>query len=117
VLVGGHAAYNPEPLAPFIDAAVMGDGEEVTLEVDDAVRRWKLEAFATVPAQDRPQRAAAALAEVEGVYVPAFYEARYHADGRLKQTVPSSRGSRRSCPSAPCRTSRSGSTRASSSCR
>ncbi|MGA0830136.1 MAG: B12-binding domain-containing radical SAM protein, partial [Nitriliruptoraceae bacterium] len=35
VLVGGHAAFNPEPLAPFIDAAVMGDGEEVVLEIDD----------------------------------------------------------------------------------
>jgi hypothetical protein len=43
VLVGGHAAYNPEPLAPFIDAAVMGDGEEVSLEVDDVVARFKRE--------------------------------------------------------------------------
>jgi radical SAM family uncharacterized protein len=88
VLVGGHAAYNPEPLAPFIDAAVMGDGEEVTLELDDAVRTWKLEAFADgMPAQDARQRLLRRLAEVEGVYVPAFYEPRYLADGRLKQTV------------------------------
>jgi radical SAM family uncharacterized protein len=82
VLVGGHASYNPEPLAPFIDAAVMGDGEEVTLEVDEVVRRWKSEGSA-----DRHQLLRA-LAAVEGVYVPAFYEARYTTDGRLKQTVP-----------------------------
>jgi radical SAM family uncharacterized protein len=86
VLVGGHAAYNPEPLAPFIDAAVMGDGEEVTLEVDDAVRRWK-----TTDGTDR-RTLLEALAAVDGVYVPAFYEARYTADGRLKQTVPTAPG-------------------------
>jgi radical SAM family uncharacterized protein len=82
VLVGGHAAYNPEPLAPFVDAAVMGDGEEVVLEVDDAVRAWK-----TAGGGDRHELLRA-LAAVEGVYVPAFYEARYTADGRLKRTVP-----------------------------
>jgi radical SAM family uncharacterized protein len=82
VLVGGHAAYNPEPLAPFVDAAVMGDGEEVVLELDDVVRRWKQQ-----DGEDRHELLRA-LAGVEGVYVPAFYEARYTADGRLKQTVP-----------------------------
>jgi radical SAM family uncharacterized protein len=82
VLVGGHAAYNPEPLAPFVDAAVMGDGEEVSLEIDGAVRRWK-----TTDGTDR-HALLRALAAVEGVYVPAFYEARYTSDGRLRQTVP-----------------------------
>jgi radical SAM family uncharacterized protein len=86
VLIGGHAAYNPEPLAPFVDAAVMGDGEEVALEVDDAVRRWK-----RAGGDDRHQLLRA-LAAVEGVYVPAFYEARYTTDGRLKQTVPTEPG-------------------------
>ncbi|MEX2504743.1 MAG: TIGR03960 family B12-binding radical SAM protein [Egicoccus sp.] len=81
VLVGGHAAYNPEPLAPFIDAAVMGDGEQVTLEVDDAVRAWKASGSA-----DRGQLLRD-LAAVEGVYIPAFYTPRYTDDGRLKATV------------------------------
>ncbi|MBW3658710.1 MAG: TIGR03960 family B12-binding radical SAM protein [Actinobacteria bacterium] len=81
VLVGGHAAYNPEPLAPFIDAAVMGDGEEVTLEIDDVVRAWKRE-----DGRDR-HALLKRLAGVEGVYIPAFYEARYTDDGRLKATV------------------------------
>jgi radical SAM family uncharacterized protein len=86
VLIGGHAAYNPEPLAPFIDAAVMGDGEEVTLEIDDAVRAWKRSG-----SRDR-QALLRALAAVEGVYIPAFYEARYTDDGRLKATVPTQPG-------------------------
>lgn len=82
VVVGGHAAFNPEPLAPFIDVAVMGDGEEVTLEIDDVVRAWKRDDGVDRHALLRR------LADVEGVYVPAFYEARYLADGRLQRTVP-----------------------------
>ncbi len=89
VLVGGHAAYNPEPLAPFIDAAVMGDGEEVTLEVDDAIRTWKRIHLgdAQTPGPDAREDLLQRLAAVEGVYVPAFYEPRYYDDGRLRQTV------------------------------
>lgn len=85
VLVGGHAAFNPEPLAPFIDAAVMGDGEEVVLEIDDVMRTAKAQGL------DRPALLRA-LADVEGVYVPALYEPRYLADGRLARTVPVATG-------------------------
>jgi len=85
VLVGGHAAFNPEPLAPFIDAAVMGDGEEVTLQIDDVIRAAKARGL------DR-SALLRALADVEGVYVPALYEARYTADGRLARTVPIAAG-------------------------
>lgn len=86
VLVGGHAAFNPEPLAPFVDAVVMGDGEEAVLEIDDVLRGFKQErdAGAPVTRKDLLRR----LATIEGVYVPAFYEPRYHDDGRLKVTVP-----------------------------
>ncbi len=86
VLVGGHAAYNPEPLAPFIDAAVMGDGEEVVLEVDDVIRAWKREGDGDREVLLRR------LADIEGVYIPALYEPRYLDDGRLKQTVPTRPG-------------------------
>ena len=41
VLAGGHAAFNPEPIADFIDAAVLGDGEEIVLEISEVVREWK----------------------------------------------------------------------------
>ena len=46
VLAGGHAAFNPEPIADFLDAAVLGDGEEVVLAISEVVREWK--------AEDRP---------------------------------------------------------------
>lgn len=85
VLVGGHAAYNPEPLAPFIDAAVMGDGEEVTLEIDLVMRDVKL-ARAKGTAIDRHELLRR-LAGVEGVYIPSFFEPRYREDGRLRATV------------------------------
>jgi radical SAM family uncharacterized protein len=101
VLVGGHAAYNPEPLAPFIDAAVMGDGEEVVLAIDDVVRRWKHDhldavtapgggadgADGVLPGSEARHALLRQLADVEGVYVPAFYAPRYHDDGRLRRTV------------------------------
>src|SRR5690349_15076020 len=41
VIAGGHAAFNPEPIADFIDAAVLGDGEEAVLDITEIVRRWK----------------------------------------------------------------------------
>ncbi len=81
VLVGGHAAFNPEPLAPFVDAVVMGDGEEAVLDIDDVLRAWKSDDDRT--RHDLLRR----LAGVEGVYIPAFYEPRYLDDGRLRQTV------------------------------
>ena len=43
VLVGGHAAFNPEPIADFIDVAVLGDGEEACLLISEIVREWKTE--------------------------------------------------------------------------
>ncbi len=85
VLVGGHAAFNPEPLAPFIDAAVMGDGEEVVLEIDDVLRTAKRDGLTRV-------ELLRALADVEGVYVPSLYEARYTDDGRLARTIPVATG-------------------------
>jgi radical SAM family uncharacterized protein len=79
---GGHATYNPEPLADFLDFVVLGDGEEVVGEITEVIGAWI--------AGGRADRGAVlrALAGVEGVYVPALYEARYLADGRLEATVP-----------------------------
>src|SRR5687768_15694269 len=41
VIAGGHAAFNPEPIADFLDAAVLGDGEEIVLAISEVVREWK----------------------------------------------------------------------------
>ena len=46
VIAGGHAAFNPEPIADFVDAAVLGDGEEVVLAISEVVREWKGEGVA-----------------------------------------------------------------------
>ena len=43
VLAGGHAAFNPEPIADFIDAAVLGDGEEIALKISEVIQEWKAE--------------------------------------------------------------------------
>ncbi|HZA17208.1 MAG TPA: TIGR03960 family B12-binding radical SAM protein [Pseudonocardiaceae bacterium] len=78
VIAGGHAAFNPEPIADFIDAAVLGDGEEAVLEITSVVRDWK--------AQGRPggrQELLGRLAETDGVYLPGCYDVGYLADGRI----------------------------------
>ena len=74
VIAGGHCTYNPEPLADFLDAVVLGDGEEVVSEITEVVAGWK--------AHGRPGREALlrALATVEGVYVPSAYEVTYTSD-------------------------------------
>src|SRR5690606_18114660 len=79
---GGHATYNPEPLADFLDFVVLGDGEEVVSEITEVIGAWI--------ADGRPDRQAVlrALAGVEGVYVPSLYEAAYHPDGTLAGTTP-----------------------------
>jgi radical SAM family uncharacterized protein len=83
VLAGGHCAFNPEPLADFVDAFVLGDGEEVVGEINEVVRDWLAH-----PEGERSRDALRrGLARLEGVYVPALYEPSY-ADGRLTATVP-----------------------------
>jgi radical SAM family uncharacterized protein len=71
VMAGGHCTYNPEPLADFLDAVVLGDGEEVVGEITDVL----------VDHRNHPERTRAelleALAQVEGVYVPSLYEVTY----------------------------------------
>ncbi|HEY0638488.1 MAG TPA: TIGR03960 family B12-binding radical SAM protein [Pseudonocardiaceae bacterium] len=83
VVAGGHAAFNPEPIADFVDAAVLGDGEEAVLEITAVVRRWK--------AEGRPggrDELLLRLAESGGVYVPRFYDVTYLPDGRIGGVAP-----------------------------
>ena len=87
VIAGGHAAFNPEPIAEFIDAAVLGDGEEAVLEITDIVRRWK--------AEGRPggrEELLLRLARTDAVYVPRFYDVDYLPDGRIQRVVPNRTG-------------------------
>ncbi|GAB3059485.1 TIGR03960 family B12-binding radical SAM protein [Intrasporangium mesophilum] len=83
VMAGGHAAFNPEPIAQFIDCAVVGDGEQAVLAVTDIVGEWK--------AAGRPggrRELLLRLARTGGVYVPAFYDVSYLPDGRIKRVAP-----------------------------
>ncbi len=72
VLAGGHAAFNPEPVADFLDAVVLGDGEEIVLAITEVFREWK--------AEGRPggrDGVLMRLAASGGVYVPKFYDVAY----------------------------------------
>ena len=87
VVAGGHAAFNPEPIADFIDAAVLGDGEEAALRITDIVKQWK--------ADDRAGGRAGLLQRLatDGVaYVPSMYDVDYLPDGRIQRVVPNRTG-------------------------
>ncbi|MGH3529323.1 MAG: TIGR03960 family B12-binding radical SAM protein [Pseudonocardiaceae bacterium] len=83
VIAGGHAAFNPEPIADFIDAAVVGDGEEAVLEITAVVRDWK----ATGSPGGRPELLGR-LSTIDGVYLPGCYDVSYLPDGRIAEVVP-----------------------------
>ena len=79
VIAGGHCAYNPEPLAEYVDAFVIGDGEEVIGEIADVVGAWKRGGRASRQAVLRD------LATIPGVYVPSMYDVDY--DGQFIREV------------------------------
>ena len=111
VIAGGHCAYNPEPLAEYVDAFVMGDGEEVISEVAEVIGAWKRGGRASRDAVLRE------LATIEGVYVPAMYDVEY--DGQYIRAVTAAlrRRPARWSTSARSRTSVTGRIRSSSSSR
>ncbi|WP_408896287.1 TIGR03960 family B12-binding radical SAM protein [Nocardioides sp. R1-1] len=83
VIAGGHAAFNPEPIADFVDAAVLGDGEEVVLKISEVVREWK--------GEGRPGgrlELLRRLAVSGSVYVPRFYDVSYDDSGAIAAVVP-----------------------------
>ena len=87
VVAGGPCAFNPEPLSDFIDAFMIGDGEEVMLELNAVIRDWRESGAPRVECLKK-------LAGLRGVYVPALYDAAYNEDGTLASFRPN-------CPEAP----------------
>ena len=81
VIGGGPCAVNPEPLAEFFDLFYIGDGETVYYQLLDAYREWKQSGL------DRKVFLEMA-AEIEGIYVPSFYEVTYREDDTLASFVP-----------------------------
>jgi radical SAM family uncharacterized protein len=83
VVAGGHAAFNPEPIADFVDVAAIGDGEEVVGDITDVVKAWK--------AEGRPggrRELLLRLAAVDGCYVPSLYSVTYGDDGAITAVEP-----------------------------
>ena len=87
VVAGGPCAFNPEPLADFIDAFMVGDGEEQIIELNAVINEWKKSGEPKAALLKR-------LAQVRGVYVPALYDVTYHEDGTIASFRPN-------CPEAP----------------
>ncbi|MCI9236969.1 MAG: TIGR03960 family B12-binding radical SAM protein [Dorea sp.] len=81
VIGGGPCTYNPEPLAEFFDLFYIGEGETVYNQLLDAYKENKKNGGSR---QDYLEKAA----QIEGIYVPAFYEVRYHEDGTLASFTP-----------------------------
>ena len=81
VFAGGVCAYNPEPLADFIDFFSLGEGEEITVEIVSLYDRAKAENWS----KDAFLRE---VAKIPGVYVPSFYRHEYNDDGTLSAIVP-----------------------------
>jgi radical SAM family uncharacterized protein/radical SAM-linked protein len=76
IIAGGPCAYNPEPLAPFFDAVLLGDGEEAVLDVARAVLESK-------KSGENKAGLLLRLSVIEGVYIPSFFEPQYSPDGTL----------------------------------
>jgi len=82
IIGGGPGAYNPEPLAPFFDAFLLGDGEEAVIEIAQHVRDRK------EAGSSNKQELLEQLATIPGVYVPSFFNVVYHDDGRVAAVQP-----------------------------
>ncbi len=81
VLGGGPCAYNPEPLADFFDAFLIGDGEEAAPQIAELCRQLKAAGAEKSEVLER-------LATIPGVYVPSFFTVAYQEDGRIEKIVP-----------------------------
>ena len=83
VIVGGPCVFNPEPLADFIDFAVVGEGEEIMIELMNCYKAWKR--------AGKPGGRQGFLHEVvqlKGIYVPSFYDVKYNEDNTIASVTP-----------------------------
>lgn len=81
IIVGGPCAFNPEPLADFIDFALLGDGEEAVVEICNAIHSARAKKLPRM--QIRRE-----MRHIAGVYVPELFTPHYHADGTLSAIEP-----------------------------
>ena len=83
VIAGGSCTLNPEPMSDFIDFFVIGDGEEVLLEVVNSLRDWKRQGKGA-PKEELFRQVAA----IPGIYVPSLYQVAYQDGGLFKSIAP-----------------------------
>ena len=81
VFAGGVCAYNPEPLAEFIDFFSLGEGEDSTVEIVSLYDRAKAEGWSK-------EQFLLEVSKIPGMYVPSFYRHEYNEDGTLAAIVP-----------------------------
>ena len=81
VVAGGTCAFNPEPLAPFVDIFSLGEGEDVSVELLELYRKAKAE-------QWEKEEFLLAAAKIPGLYVPSLYDVTYRSDGTVEAIVP-----------------------------
>ena len=81
VFAGGVCAYNPEPLAEYIDFFSLGEGEEITPEIINLYDKAKTEGWSK-------EQFLLEVSKIPGIYVPSFYEHHYNEDGTLRAIVP-----------------------------
>ncbi|MCY3866654.1 MAG: B12-binding domain-containing radical SAM protein, partial [Chloroflexi bacterium] len=83
VIAGGHACFNPEPMVDFVDAFVIGEGEEIIVEIARLVRDTR-----GMSRRDQLRE----IAKIQGMYVPRFYDVEYYDDGVLRSIAPNEPG-------------------------
>lgn len=81
VIGGGPCTYNPEPIAPFFDLFYMGEGEVVYYDLIDRYKEIKARGGSR-------QEFLEMAAQIPGIYVPAFYDVSYKADGTIEAMIP-----------------------------
>jgi radical SAM family uncharacterized protein len=81
IIAGGPGAFNPEPLAPFIDAFLLGDGEEALQEILDLAEKHKSSPGGRINRKLFLEEAVG----IKGIYVPAFYQVSYTTEGKIKK--------------------------------
>jgi len=83
VIAGGHSCYNPEPMTDFIDAFVIGEGEEIIVEIARVMQ--------TMRKKSRYEQLKE-IAKIQGMYVPRFYDVEYNDDGTVRSIEPNEKG-------------------------
>ena len=86
VIAGGPVSFNPEPMTDFIDAFVIGEGEEVVNEIVETYKGSR------VQGPGSRKKILRELAKIKGVYVPSFYKVSYNADGTIGEFAPIEEG-------------------------